>query len=105
MIDGTMIDGPMNHKKKSLTGVYVLAFFIVFVLVFTFLSLNLKTIELGYEMQELIGQEKDLTEEIDKLRAQKAELLKLERVEKLVMQKLGYNYPEPDQFIKVVVDE
>ena len=91
-------------KKKTSTGVFILVAFIVFILVFTYLSLNLKNIDFGYEMQELMGKEKLLKEEIDKLKAKKAELLNLERVEKEVMTKLGYQYPEPDQFIKVFED-
>lgn len=91
-------------KKKSSNSVFVLIAFIVFILVFTYLSLNLKNIDFGYEMQELMEKEKVLQEEIDKLRAQKAELLNLDRVEKIVMKKLNYQYPEPDQFIKVFED-
>jgi cell division protein FtsL len=41
--------------------------------------------------------------EIDRLRAQKASLLNLERLEKIAMEKLGYQYPEAGQIIKVVV--
>lgn len=91
-------------KKNSSNSVFVLIAFIVFILVFTYLSLNLKNIDFGYEMQELMEKEKVLKEEIDKLRAQKAELLNLDRVEKIVMKKLNYQYPEPDQFIKVFED-
>jgi len=91
-------------KKKTPTGVFILVAFIVFILVFTYLSLNLKNIDFGYEMQALMGKEKLLKEEIDKLKARKAELLNLERVEKKVMSQLGYQYPEPDQFIKVFED-
>lgn len=91
-------------KKKSSNSVFVLIAFIVFILVFTYLSLNLKNIDFGYEMQELMEKEKLLKEEIDKLRALKAELLNLDRVEKIVMEKLKYQYPEPDQFIKVFED-
>ena len=91
-------------KKKTPTGVFILVAFIVFILVFTYLSLNLKNIDFGYEMQALMGKEKLLKEEIDKLKAKKAELLNLERVEKKVINELGYQYPEPDQFIKVFED-
>lgn len=91
-------------KKKSSNSVFILIAFIVFILVFTYLSLNLKNIDFGYELQELMEQEKNLREEIDKLKAQKAKLLNLERVEDIVIKKLGYQYPEPDQFIKVFED-
>ena len=91
-------------KKRSSNSVFVLIAFIVFILVFTYLSLNLKNIDFGYEMQELMEKEKTLKEEIDKLKALKAELLNLDRVEKIVMKQLNYQYPEPDQFIKVFED-
>ncbi|MCK5056527.1 MAG: hypothetical protein KAT34_07725 [Candidatus Aminicenantes bacterium] len=91
-------------KKKTSTGVFILVAFIFFILVFTYLSLNLKNIDFGYEMQDLLGKEKLLKEEIDKLKAKKAGLLNLERVEKKVIKELGYQYPEPDQFIKVFED-
>jgi len=79
----------------------VLMTVIVFILLFTYLSLNLKTIDFGYELQELIELKDQLQEEIDKLKSDKARLLNLERVEKEVTKKLGYQYPEPEQFIKV----
>jgi cell division protein FtsL len=91
-------------KKKTSTGVFIFVAFIVFILVFTYLSLNLKNIDFGYEMQELMEKEKLLKEEIDKLKAKQAELLNLERVEQKVIKELGYQYPEPDQFIKVFED-
>lgn len=91
-------------KKKTSTGIIILIAFVIFVLAFTYLSLNLKNIASGYEMQDLIEKEKLLEEEIDKLKAQKAELLNLNRVEEKVMKELGYQYPQPDQFLKVFDD-
>ena len=79
----------------------VLLTVIVFIVLFTYLSLNLKTIDFGYELQELIELKDQLQEEIDKLKSDKARLLNLERVEKEVTEKLGYQYPQPEQFIKV----
>jgi cell division protein FtsL len=93
-----------NNNKSGLNGVLVLVTFMAFILVFTYMSLNLKNIDFGYEMQELLSKERLLTEEIDKLKSQKAQLLNLKRVEQLVIEKLGYQYPEPDQFIKVYED-
>lgn len=72
-----------------------------FILIFCYLSLNLKNIDFGYEMQELAEEETVLEEQINKLKAEKASLLNLERVESIVINKLNYQYPEPDQFIKV----
>lgn len=88
-------------KAKLPGGMLVLMTVIVFILLFTYLSLNLKTIDYGYELQELIELRDQLQEEIDKLKSDKARLLNLERVEKIVTEKLGYQYPEPEQFIKV----
>ncbi|MCP5046852.1 MAG: hypothetical protein GY940_06750 [bacterium] len=95
-----------TNKKKSpgAGGVLVLVTVVGFILIFTYMSLNLKNIDFGYEMQELASKEKALKEEIDKLKSEKARLLNLKRVEKLVMEKLGYQYPQPDQFIKVYED-
>lgn len=89
-------------KKKSSNRVWVLVTIILFLLLFTYLSLNLKSVDFGYEMQELRQYEKQLQDEINQLRAQKASLLSLERVEDIVINKLGYQYPEPEQLIKVV---
>ena len=93
---------PIKTKKAKLPGgMLVLMTVIVFILLFTYLSLNLKTIDFGYELQELIELKDRLQEEIDKLKSDKARLLNLERVEREVIKKLGYQYPEPEQFIKV----
>ena len=89
-------------KKKSSIRVWVLVTIILFLLLFSYLSLNLKSVDFGYEMQELRQYEKQLKDEINKLKAQKASLLSLERVEDIVIHKLGYQYPEPGQLIKVV---
>ena len=97
----------MTKKKKPETGngLWVLMGVIAFILVFGYLSLNLKSVDFGYEMQELSERERELNEEINKLRAAKASLLNLERVEDIVINKLKYQYPEPHQFIKVFEDE
>ncbi|MCK4836072.1 MAG: cell division protein FtsL [Candidatus Aminicenantes bacterium] len=90
-----------TKKKQSISGIFVLIAFFVFILLFTYSSLNLKNIDYGYKMQKLLQAQKKLKEEIDKLRAKKATLLNLERVEKVVMKELGYRYPEAEQFIKI----
>lgn len=96
-----------TYKKRPQTGngIWVLVSVIAFILIFGYLSLNLKSVDFGYEMQELSERERELKEEINKLRAAKASLLNLERVEDIVINKLNYQYPEPDQFIKVFEDE
>lgn len=91
-------------KKKSSNRVWVVVTIILFLLLFSYLSLNLKSVDFGYEMQELRQYEKQLKDEINQLRARKASLLSLERVEDIVIHKLGYQYPEPEQLIKVVED-
>jgi cell division protein FtsL len=96
----------MSRPKKSLADfrLAILAFFI-FVVLFIYSSLNLKNVDLGYQQHELRQQEKKMRAEIDSLQAQKASLLNLERMEKIAMEKLGYQYPEPGQIIKVVEND
>ena len=95
----------MKGHDRSLADfrLAILAFFIFFVL-FIYSSLNLKNVDLGYRQHELLLVEKKLRLEIDFLQARRAELLNLERMEKIAMEKLGYQYPEPGQIIKVVED-
>lgn len=94
-----------NPKPGTGNGLWVLVSIITFILIFGYLSLNLKNVDFGYEMQELSEREQELNEEINKLRAAKASLLNLERVEDIVINKLKYQYPEPEQFIKVFEDD
>jgi cell division protein FtsL len=96
----------MTKQGKSLADfrLAILAFFI-FAILFTYSSLNLKNVNLGYQQHDLLQQEKKLRAEIDRLQAQKAFLLNLERMEKIVMEKLGYQYPETDQIVKVVEND
>ena len=59
----------MKKKRAILfNGVFILITFLVFLLLFTYSSLNLKSIDYGYKMQALSQQEKRLMEEIDKLK-------------------------------------
>jgi cell division protein FtsL len=93
----------MNQAKNSPfdSRLAILAFFI-FAVLFIYSSLNLKNVDLGYQQHELLQQEKAMRAEIDRLRARKALLLNLERMEQVAIEKLGYQYPEPGQIIKVV---
>jgi len=95
----------MNGKGRSLADfrLAILAFFI-FVILFVYSSLNLKNVDLGYRQHELLLAEKKLRLEIDALQALKAGLLNLERMEKIAVEKLGYQYPEAGQIIRVVED-
>ncbi len=90
-----------SRNKQSVSGIFILVTFMVFILLFTYSSLNLKNIDYGYKMQKLIQHQKILMEEIDKLKANKAKLLNLDRIEKVVMNQLGYRYPKSEQFIKI----
>lgn len=95
----------MKRKKShSVYLIFILISFLGFILLFTFSSLNLKNIDYGYRIQELLDSKKKLEEDIDQLKSIKASLLNLERVENIVMKRLNYQYPEPNQFIKVFED-
>ncbi len=93
----------MNAGKRSRSALRlaVLAFFI-FLVLFTYSSLNLMNVDLGYRQHELLRAEARLRLEIDALRARRAGLLSLERTERIARQELGYQYPEAGQIIKVV---
>jgi cell division protein FtsL len=93
----------MNSKGRSLADfrLAILAFFVFFIL-FIYSSLNLKHVDLGYRQHELLLTEKKLRLDIDSLQALRAGLLNLERMETIAMEKLGYQYPEAGQVIKVV---
>ncbi len=99
------LNGTAKKKEAGAGGVFALVTVVTFLLIFTYMSLNLKNIDFGYELQELTLKKTKLNEEIDRLKSEKARLLNLKRVEQLVINKLGYQYPEPDQFIKVYVEE
>ncbi len=89
-------------KKKSNYGKLIaLTAFVLFTLLFTYSSLNLRNTDYGYEKQRLKNRKKELKETIDLLSAKKAILLDLGRVERIVVQKLGYDYPKKGQIIKI----
>jgi len=88
-------------QQKSSFKIMIFVTGIIFLLLFIYSSLNLKNIDSGYEMQQLLRYQKEMKEEIDKLEAKKAFLLNLDRVEDVVLKKLGYQYPKPHQFIRV----
>lgn len=94
-----------KNESESHKAMWLPVSIAAFILIFSYLSLNLKNIDFGYEMQELTEKEMALKEQINKLKAEKASLLNLERVEDIVINKLNYQYPEPDQFIKVFDEE
>lgn len=93
----------MNDKGRSRGALRlaVLAFFI-FLVLFIYSSLNLKNVDLGYRQHELLLAEKQLRQEIDSYKACRAGLLNLERMEKVAIEELGYQYPQAGQIIRVV---
>lgn len=78
----------------------VLVGLLIFIVLFAYSSLNLKNIDYGYRLQELNQKERRLREEIDRLKAEKAQLFNLERVERIAREELGYDYPQPGQVIQ-----
>ncbi len=90
-----------KKNRKQFGAVFIVSILLAFIILFTYSSLNLKNIDYGYKMQELSRRERALIEEIDRLKAVKANLLNLNRVENIVKKKLGYRYPKPEQFIRL----
>ncbi|MGE5342727.1 MAG: hypothetical protein ACM3SY_14730 [Candidatus Omnitrophota bacterium] len=99
-----MIARPTPNTRKS-SGVMVVIGLVSFILIFIYLSLNLKNVDSGYNIQDLINHRKELLEEIDRLKSKKANLLNLQRVEKEAIEQLGYAYPDETQIIRVYEDE
>lgn len=92
--------------KPSLKGMgtVFLSVVIIFLLLAVYLNLNLTSINCGYQLRRLDNERSGLREEIDQLRARKAALLNLQRVEDVVTKRLSYQYPQGDQYIKVVME-
>jgi len=92
--------------KASLKGMgtVFLSVVLIFFLLAVYLNLNLDSINCGYELRRLENERDGLNEEIDQLRAQKAALLNLQRVEEVATKRLSYQYPQSDQYIKVVTE-
>jgi cell division protein FtsL len=74
---------------------------LLFAALFFYSSLNLKNIDYGYKKQDLLQHERTLREEIDRLLADKSMLLNLERVEKIAIENLGFQYPDSSQIIPI----
>ncbi len=92
-------------KKKGNQGrIISLTAFVLFTLLFTYSTLNLRNTDYGYDKQRLVNKKRRLKEEIDILSAKKAMLLDLERVEKIVRNRLGFDYPRKGQVLKVYGD-
>jgi len=93
----------MKKSAKEL-GVIFLSVLVIFLLLALYLNLNLSSINYGYQLQRLSNERDSVREEIDQLLARKASLLNLQRVEDVVVGQLNYQYPQGDQYIKVVVE-
>jgi cell division protein FtsL len=89
-----------RRRSRSVLRLAVLAFFI-FLVLFTYSSLNLMNVDLGYRQHELLRREARLRLEIDALRAQRAGLLSLQRIERVAREELGYQYPQPGQIVPI----
>jgi len=89
------------NLKKLLLGLTVLI--VVFLILFIYTAISIQLVEYGYILQELRKKEFALSEEIDRLKAQKASLTNLYQVERIALEKLHYNFPEPDQVIKIFI--
>lgn len=93
----------MKPTVRKLGGIF-LAVAVVFSLLAVYLNLNLASINYGYQLQRLSSERDGLKEEIDQLLAKRAALLNLQRVEAVVTQQLSYQYPQGDQYIKVLTE-
>ncbi len=93
----------MKTSAKGL-GVLFLSVVIIFLLLALYLNLNLSGINYGYQLQRLSNEQDVVTEEIDQLLAKRAALLNLQRVEDVAIRELSYQYPQGDQYIKVVTE-
>lgn len=93
----------MKKNKYSGRAFFVITI-MIFLLLFTYSSLNLKNIDYGYEMQKLMKSQELLNEEIDVLESKRAKLLELGRIENIVVNKLGYTYPSEKQIIRIYED-
>lgn len=92
---------PSPARGHRNIGVAMFVGFMVFVLLFTYSSLNLKNIDFGYKMQALKQEADSLRIEIDKLRARRAFLNNLERVDSVARRQLDLAPPREDQLIRV----
>lgn len=86
-----------HGPARSIPLLLVLA--LIFAVLFGYTSLNLRTIDQGYLRQELLDEKQELTEEIDRLKAEKAGLESYQRIEAVALARLGYQYPAADQWI------
>ncbi|MDY0297583.1 MAG: hypothetical protein RB296_09730 [Acidobacteriota bacterium] len=91
---------PRQPTARRTLAVSAFVVFMLFILLFTYSSLNLKNIDYGYKMQALTQQVEALEIEIDKLRAERAFMVSLERVDRLARSRLDLAPPTADQVIR-----
>ncbi|MFQ6069292.1 MAG: cell division protein FtsL [Candidatus Aminicenantales bacterium] len=91
----------MIRKKYSKREIAIGILFTLFIIsIFTFYIWHqMESIRLGIETAELEQQLETLKEEVKQLKAKKAELLSLERVERLAREELDLSRPEREQII------
>lgn len=73
------------------------------VLIIAFLSFYIwqltESIRIGYEINQLQHKRKELIKQVERLETKKVSLLRLERIEKIAIDKLGLKKPEAGQII------
>ena len=73
----------------------------IFVLILTFYIWHLiESIRVGYDASSLTLELQELKERVEKLETQKAELLSLERVERIAKEKLNLQKPRKEQIFQ-----
>lgn len=79
----------------------VVAFTVIVVFVLSFYIWHqMESVRIGYTINELKKKVKELSEEVEKLEAKRAQLLSLERVEKVAKEELNLAEPREDQIIR-----
>jgi cell division protein FtsL len=88
-----------KFRKKEIMLVVAFTVIVVFVLSF-YIWHQMESVRIGYTINELKKKVKELSEEVEKLEAKRAQLLSLERVEKVAKEELNLAEPREDQIIR-----
>ena len=76
---------------------------LIFLVLFLYLIMNLKSRNYGYEVERLTSIKEKYQLELDKLLVTRERLLNLERVERIVTGQLNYQVATPEQILKLVI--
>lgn len=76
--------------------IFLCTFILIIILTFYIWHL-IESIRVGYDASSLILELQDMRQRIEKLETRKAELLALERVERIAEDKLNLQHPRKDQ--------